>query len=66
MDAGGGSFLRRGFAGSFVIIERLCGENPNVTNGVRILNPVAKCLFGWRFFLKSSTEWQQGCSPVPQ
>ncbi len=29
MDAGGGSFLRRGFAGSFVIIKRLCGENPD-------------------------------------
>ena len=28
MYAGLGSFLRRGFAGSFVIIERYGGENP--------------------------------------
>ena len=26
--AGGGSFLRRGFADCFVGIERFCGENP--------------------------------------
>jgi hypothetical protein len=27
LQIGGCSFLRRGFAGSFVLIKKLCGEN---------------------------------------